>query len=334
MLNLLNGWFWTIKIASSHSLDIRRHFEQMKRFTILIITNSASDLSKLEFPEFRLISTKSEDFTKFLNDTEVPEFSFALEILESFQEDGKERYAIINKDLSQTFGHKKIYDVFNFLVLLFPSNLAVEHIVDFKFQNKKLIYQGSFKTDIFNEEDEGFVRFNEDKSDIINDFIKKYSKAYNDIGYLKSSTQNYMNAFDNHHYYHFSYIALCISLESITNGNTELLYRIKRNVAVICGKDTAKSQIIFDNINTIYKLRSKIVHGSDFSDEQVYKYLNYLQSIVSKTIIELLIHNITNLESLNKKITTLGFGDRDKISENWSEILLNDNIEKIIYEKI
>lgn len=306
----------------------------MKIFPVLIITNSASDLSKLEFPEFRIVNTKSEYFTKFLTDTEVPEFSFALEIKESFEEDGKERYAIINKDLSQKFGIMKIYDAFNFLVLLFPSNLAVDHIVDFNFINEKLIHRSSFKADIFNEEDEGFLRYNEDNSHIINKFIKNYSQTYNDIGYLKSSAQNYMNAFDNTHYYHFSYIALCISLESITNGNTELLYRIRRNVAVICGKDSETSQIIFDNINTIYKLRSKIVHGLDFSDEKVYEYLNYLQAIVSKTIIELIIHNISNLEILNKKITSLGFGNRDKLSENWTEILLNDNIEKIIYEKI
>lgn len=306
----------------------------MKRFPVLIVTNSASDISKLEFPKFRIVNTKSEFFKKFLADTEVPEFSFALEINESFEEDGKERYAIINKDLSQKFRNRKIYDVFHFLVLLFPSNLAVDYIVDFNFADGKLVYKSSFKTDIFDEVNEGFLRFNEDKSNIINDFIKNYSQTYNDIGYLKSSIQNYMNAFDNTHYYHFSYIALCISLESITNGNTELLYRIRRNVAVICGKDTETSQIIFDNISTIYKLRSKIVHGSDFSDEKVYEYLKYLKSIVSKTIIELLIHNIPSLELLNEKITSLGFGDRDRLSKNWKEILLNDSVEEIIYEKI
>lgn len=257
-----------------------------------------------------------------------------MEIQEGFEDDKKERYAIINKNLTQKFGTKKIYDAFNFLVLLFPSNLAVEYIVDFKIDNGRLIYRDSFSTDIFNEEPEGFLNFDESRRDVINEYIHKFSKNYTDIGYLKSSTQNYMNAFDNPHYYHFSYIALCISLESITNGNTELLYRIRRNVAVICGKDTHTSQIIYDNISTIYKLRSKIVHGADFSDEKVYEYLNYLQSVVSKTIVELLIHNISNLEQLNKKITSLGFGDRDKLSENWSEILLNKNIEKTIYNKI
>jgi len=306
----------------------------MRRFTVLIITNSENDLSKLEFPEFKIVNTKSEEFTEFLVNAGVPKYSFALEIKESIEEDQKERFALINKDLTQTFGDKKIHDAFNFLVLMFPSYLAVEYIVDFKFENKKLVYCGSFKTDIFNEEPEGFLKYNEAKAEYINDFIKKYSQNYTEIGYLKSSTQNYMNAFDNIHYFHLSYIALCISLESITNGNTELLYRIRRNVAVICGKDSQTSQIVFDNINTIYKLRSKIVHGSDFSDEKVYEYLGYLQSIVSKTIIELLIHGISSLELLNKKITSLGFGNRDKLSENWSEILLNDNIENIIYKKL
>ena len=92
---------------SSVYKQVSIHYERMKRFPVLIITNSASDLSKLEFPEFRIANTKSEYFSKFLADTEVPEFSFALEIKESFEEDGKERYAIIHKDLSQKFGDKK-----------------------------------------------------------------------------------------------------------------------------------------------------------------------------------------------------------------------------------
>ncbi len=306
----------------------------MKQFTVLIITNTASDLSNLEFPEFRIVNTQSEGFNKFLIDTAVPEFSFALEIKEGIEEDGKERYAIVNKDLTKTFNIKRIYDAFDFLVLLFPSNLTIEHIVEFKFEDKRLVYKNSFKTEIFYDNHERFFSFKEEKKDLINDFIKQYSKAYSSVKYLKSSAQNYMNAFDTSNYYHFSFIALCISLESITNGNSELIYRIKRNVAVICGKNPETSQIIFDNINTIYKLRSKIVHGSDFPDDKVYEYLNYLQSIVSKTIIELIIHNIDSLELLNKKITALGFGDRDKLSENWTELVLNDDVENTIYNKI
>lgn len=303
----------------------------MRRFTILIITNSASDLSKLDFPEFKIVNTESNEFKEFASKTKIPEYSFSKEKKENFEIREKKRFAIINKDLSQPFGVKKVYDVFHFLLLIFPSNLAVEYIVDFKFKKNDLIHKYSFETKIFNEEDEGFLKYNESNAEKLNEFIKKYSQNYLEIKYLKSSIQNYINAFDNH-YYHFSFIALCISLESITNGNTELLYRIRRNVAVICGKDLESSQIIFGNINTIYKLRSKIVHGSDFSDEKVYEYLNYLQSIVSKTIIELIIHNVPSLDLLNKQITTLGFGNRDKISKNWRDIILNENIENTIYK--
>lgn len=308
----------------------------MRRFPVLIITNSTSDLEKVKFPEFHIINIKSDFYNKFMEETNGLDSSFTSKLNESIKEDRKERFAIIYKERSKTFGDKKIYDVFNFLVLMFPSNLVIEYIVEFKFLGKKniLTYIDSYKTDVFNREDEGFLSFNEEKTDLINEFIKNYSHKYQEINYLKSATQHYMNAFDNIHYYHFSFLALCISLESITNGQSELIYRIRRNIAVICGKNLESSQIIFDNINTIYNLRSKIVHGADFSDDKVYEYLTYLQSIVSKTIIELLIHDISNLELLNKKITSLGFGDKDKMSENWSEILLNDNIESIIYEKL
>lgn len=306
----------------------------MREFRVLILTNSASDLSKLVFPDFKILNINSEEFKVFVTKTKVPEYSFMYSIAEHFEMDGKQRYAILNKDLSKPFGAKKINRIYEFLLLLCPSNLAVDHIVHFKFEKNELMHRDSFNAEIYDEEDESFFKFNDSDLENINMFIDTYYMEFQSISYLNSTIQNYLNALDNTHYYHFSFIALCISLESITNGNTELLYRIRRNVAVICGKDVESSQIVFDNINTIYKLRSKIVHGSDFSDDQVYEYLYYLKCIVSKLIIELLIHKIPNLELLNKNITTLGFGDREKISENWSNIQLNEDVENIIYNKI
>lgn len=48
-----------------------------------------------------------------------------------------------------------------------------------------------------------------------------------------------------------------------------------------------------------------------------------LKSLVSRTIIELLIHNIENKEDLNSKITELGYGNRNQISENYKHYALN-----------
>jgi len=302
----------------------------MIHFTVLIITNTQSKLSKLKFPDFDIINIKSENFKKFQEKTNLQktfintEHSYFIE---------KERFAIVHKDQSKKFGSKKVYDLYNFLLLMFPSNLSVEYILDFKIDEAKPTFQNSTSFELRDEEEEKFLFFNELRSEEINNFIETYYPSYLNIGFLKSSIQNYISSFDNP-YYHFSYISFCISLESVVNGHNELLYRIRRNLSVICGKNQETSQTIYQNLNKIYKLRSKIVHGAEFSDEKVYEYINYLQSIVSKMIIELMIHKVSNLNELNDRLTSLGFGDRDKISENWSDIILNENIESIIYEEL
>src|SRR5690606_24703634 len=80
---------------------------------------------------------------------------------------------------------------------------------------------------------------------------------------------------------------------------------------------------IYNNINKLYKVRSKIIHGEKYDAPKILKYLSPLKSIVSRTIIELLVHNITDKKELNSKITELGYGGRDKISENWKKYELN-----------
>ena len=57
--------------------------------------------------------------------------------------------------------------------------------------------------------------------------------------------------------------------------------------------------------------------------EKVIEYLKPLKSLVSRTIIELLLHNISKIEELNNRITEIGFGDRQKISKNWKHYQLN-----------
>ncbi|RZK25268.1 MAG: hypothetical protein EOO43_05965 [Flavobacterium sp.] len=70
-------------------------------------------------------------------------------------------------------------------------------------------------------------------------------------------------------------------------------------------------------------MRSKIVHGGGYDLKKVVDYLPFLQAIVSRTIIELLLHGIETPVELDSKITKLGFGDRSKLSENWKEYSIN-----------
>lgn len=305
----------------------------MTDFTVLIISNSNSDLSLLKFKEFDILNVKSEEFLSFCENTFTREDEFLDKIDEEFKYDGIHRFAIVKKS-KEKFGERKLHNVFSFLLILFPSVLTVEYVLGYNIVTEKLRYSDSFYNDQKSHSiREEFLQFEENDVNEINNFIEVYFETFENINYLKSSIQNYLNAFDSN-YSHFSFIAFCICLESITDGNTELIYRIARNVAVICGKDENSSMIIFKNIKKAYGLRSKIVHGSEFSDDIVSDYLYYLEAICSKLIVELLKHNITDIGQLNEKITGLGFGQKEKISTSWKETTFNKKIENKIYNTI
>lgn len=305
----------------------------MNDFKVLIVSNSNSDLTLLKFKEFEILNVQSEEFLSFCENSFTREEEFLDKIEEDFKYDRIERYAIVKKSIEK-FGARKIDNIFSFLLILFPSVLTVEYILNYNIVAEKLRYSDSFYNDQKSHSiSEKFLTFENNDVKDINNFIELHFSTFQNINYLKSSIQHYLNAFDSN-YSHFSFIAFCICLESITDGNAELVYRIARNVAVICGKDEVSSMIIFKNIKKAYALRSKIVHGSDFSDETVSDYLYYLELICSKLIVELLKHNITKIENLNEKITSLGFGQKEKISIGWQETTFNKKIENKIYSVI
>lgn len=303
----------------------------MQDYTIFILTNSISDLTKLEFDQFKIIKFNSLEFQDLLK-TSFTDKTLIDEIFANQKDDKIERFALIHKK-NEPFGRKKIYDIYHFILILFPSTIRIEYMIDFQIINLDIRFKNSFKTDAISFGGEQMLSFQETEIDAINDYIRNYYKDYLSINYIRFAIQNYNNAFDSN-YFHFSFIAFCISLESITNGNSELTYRLARNVAIICGKDEETSNLIFENIKKLYALRSKIVHGSDFDDDLVSDYLYYLECIVSKTIAELLIHKIGNLNTLNKGITKLGFGNRKELSTNWKEYKINSKVEKIIYSEL
>jgi hypothetical protein len=302
-------------------------------FRILILTNSNSDLTKLKFKDFKIINIISLEFIELCKKSFTREDEFLNKINDEYKNDAVERYALIHKEQTLKFGVKKLYSIHNFLILMFPSTLSIEYILDYQIVQSDIRYLSSYHIDRKNYDKDEFLTFDDSNIDNINKYIERYYETYLNVNYVKFSIQHYLNAFDSN-YVHFSFVAFCISLESITNGTSELLYRIARNIAIICGKDIKTSNIVFKNIKKIYTLRSKIVHGSDFSDEIVFDYMTYLQSICSKTLIELISHNVNNIDDLNNKITELGFGDRNKISENWNEIKINEKIDNIIYKTL
>jgi hypothetical protein len=302
----------------------------MRNYTVLIVTNSDSDLTKLKFAGYKILNVLSDEFIEFCKKTLTREEEFLSKIKEEYKYEKRERYAIMSEDITLP-AIKKNNDVYNFLLLLFPSILSVEYILNYQTSKEFTRYLNSFECEIkFINSDH--LYFDENNLSDINLFILNYFPNYSESKTLKFSIINYINAFESN-MLHFSYVAFCISLEGIIQGNQELMYRIRRAVAIICGYNEESSEVIFENMKKIYDLRSKIVHGEQFSEDLVSEYLYYLECLVSKTIIELLIHNIDDINILSKQITKCGFGEQNKLSTNWREYILNPKVEKTIYKK-
>jgi hypothetical protein len=168
---------------------------------------------------------------------------------------------------------------------------------------------------------EPLIAVNEDVKEI-NEFAKLYFDRLNLENYIGIAIENYLTSFNSSHL-HYQYLTLCIALESIIHGDNEVTYRLRRTIAVLCGKDVFNCNIIFENLNKLYKLRSKIIHGEEYNIEKVQEYMQPLKAIVSRAIIELLIHNIPTNKELNENVTRLAFGDRYKITDSWKSYKLN-----------
>jgi hypothetical protein len=128
--------------------------------------------------------------------------------------------------------------------------------------------------------------------------------------------------------YSMSYINLCMSLESLIHESTEITYRISRMCAVLNAGEHHYGVVIYKNMKKCYGLRSKIVHGANYIPQRLLDYKPFLQSLVSRTIIEIVSMKFENKEILNDTITEFGFGDRDILVQNYQEFPLNLNAAK------
>jgi Apea-like HEPN len=304
-------------------------------FKIPILSNTLFDLSKFDFSFlgikiYDIQSTEFEKFVKKLN----PKFyggniSHFNAVINEIHFDRDRKYAIVKNNYKENYSENEIISVFKLLKIIFPSGLDIAYIVNFQEENN--FVQRTSMTTFENKycPENRYLSCDIDNVKTINKFIKLVFHNQNKNFYISLSIENYLNSFNASHL-HFSYIALCISLENLIDGKIELINRLKRLIAIICGNDVESCKLIFKNVNEIYELRSKIVHGDKYSDQKIFEFYEYLQSIVSLTIIEILIHNIIDNVELNSIINTLGYGQRKYISAKWKKFELNIDTENII----
>ncbi len=110
---------------------------------------------------------------------------------------------------------------------------------------------------------------------------------------------------------HMSYISLCMAMETIVDGTSELLYRMRRSMALLCAENDFHGKRIYDNVKLIYDLRSNIVHGGNINYKLVYEYLPYLRSLISRMLIKIADLELKSATELQELLVFMGFNDRN-----------------------
>lgn len=301
-----------------------------------VLAGSISDLSKIDFSfvGLKIINlSNEEEMLKYLSEFATDDW--AEHNMETIKEVTKDFWDKENLYFLTPISFKKIiqeevyYECLRALGVLFPSDIQFVYEIGFQVFDNKYIFIGpiaffGFHSSGFDDKYEHFLFFDDRWLPDINEFIILFIQRYSKISYLKIAISHYMSSFKER-YIHSAFVSLCICLEAIADGGVELSYRIRRNISILCGDNEIHSEIIFSNVKQIYSLRSKIVHGANYDDSKLEQYLPYLKVLVSRMIIELILHNIPNLSELNVNLTKLGFGQNQLISDGYKPIQPNLN---------
>lgn len=305
--------------------------------TIPVLSNSLYDLSKFDFSfvDISIYDIESNEFEIYI-ESQQPDFksgnlSFFNQIKTDIHTIKDKKYAIVQNNPKDKYDITNIYNVWKILLLIFPSSLQVEYDIHFEYEDGTFsrsmmtTYQKNYSSSIERKP----LRSHDENLSVINEFIKNYFTQLECENFITFALESYLASFFSYRI-EMQYLTLCIALESIIHGANELSYRLRRSIAILCGGDTFSCSIVYNNINEIYKLRSKMVHGEKYDINKISDYMESLRAITSTTIKELLVHGISSKKTLGNKFTELGYGDRDKISDNWKEYELNRNSSYLV----
>ena len=300
------------------------------RFEIIIVSKCFYDLSKYDFSfkDITIYDIESEEFENYITrlnpKIKGANMSFINELKSEIHNKFEKKYAIVKNDPTKNYSYNDLHKVYVVLLIIFPSDFQIENIIHFINENGFIQrssmsilekrYTGEYPGKLIISRDSYIYEINE-FSRLVFDRILPNT-------YIGLAIENYITSFNASHI-QFQYITLCTALECTINGSNELNYRLKRTIAVLCAEENGEGVFIYNNLNKLYSLRSKIVHGEEYKVEKVEEYLKHLISMVSRTIIELLIHNIETNLKLNEITTRYGYGERHKLSENWKHFELN-----------
>ncbi len=303
---------------------------QTKSIDIPILTGSYFDLTKFDFSfkDLYILDLESDEFKEYLDSLTAPDndgynYEMVQSILKEKTEVNDKFYVIIKRDVTKNYSRADIYRVWTLLLIIHPSDLQIQHELHFHIDGDFIDSSGySSEPKRYTGKYPGEPLYNNDKYvGEINEFLQLVFDRVQTNAYIDLSIYHYMTSY-NALYYHYQFMSLFTALDCIVENSTELQYRLKRSVAILCGDREHTCQIIYKKVDILSKLRNNIVHGNKFDANEVCEKLPKLRALVSRVIIELLVHNLGQKE-LGDAITRIGFGDRSKISKDWKEFELN-----------
>lgn len=311
----------------------------MNEILIASIGNSYVDFSKLDLSPWKIQGGKLLDGNtkKLLVDNfEIIDDSWN-RIVEATQRgngsgmyvDYEHRSLLWPLDKDDPPSESDFYEVINVLRVLHPSEVYIHNIFhtnynkDFGTQITAWSQSESYAWHKYDKEEVHFFNYPGDEFSETNKLLK-IIKQYKDINYISNAIKYYSDSF----YVNspeMSFICLCICLETIVSGKEQLSFSFRRNLAVLCSDSEEDGKKIFENAKLLYTYRSALVHSgmSKKNYEKFDLFFKYAQFLSSRMIVEMILHHVPSIEDLNKKITELGFGNKQRISENYEEIISN-----------
>lgn len=311
----------------------------MNEILIASIGNSYVDFSKLDLSPWKIQGGKLlDENTKrtLVENFEIIENSWT-RIVEATQRghgsgmyvDYEHRSLLWPLDKNDPPSESDFYEVINILRVLHPSEMYIHNVFNTQYdkgfgtQISSWSQSESYAWHKYDKTEEHFFIYPEDEFANTNQLLAIF-KQFKNIDYISNAIKYFSDSF----YVNspeMSFICLCICLETIVPGREQLSFSFRRNLAVLCSDSEENGKKIFENAKLLYNYRSALVHAgmSKKNYEKFDLFFKYAQFLSSRMIIEMVLHHIPSIVELDKKITELGFGNKERISENYNEIISN-----------
>jgi hypothetical protein len=293
--------------------------------SVFIVVGSLKDLSSLDFSSkniscLNLAGPELEGLSNNYQPVDEKVYSIYETIIkdaEKISDELQHIHVLIPKNFNQPVEDMDFVDCINVVKLIYPSDVQFHTIANFYlYENQNIEWISSTYYNFYpsgNDRHDNYLicHFEKDINEV-NNFIKLFFERIINLRYVQIAFDAYLTSFGNMPN-HMAFISLCISLETIVEGTAELTFKISRLIALICADNRFYANRIFENVHLIYKLRSKIVHGSEIKIELINTYLPYLRNLISRMITQLVYLNQPSALELQRELLFAGLSDRNAL---------------------